>query len=262
MATRSVLDTTREPRITLGVTWEGTGASLAAVADVAVALNVLTAIIGDEDEAPPLNIADAHHGPIGALAVLERDSAPLIISAGNDGALRSWRADGTPGELQQPDAHPDAIGALAVVERDYAPLIISAGIDGELRSWRVGSTLAALASSAAREVTVRELSLGSLEVVLHLPPDVLAAAAATATGVTIVQLAKILDAIRRLAGFPAELRLQRTQLEVEQLRANAEQLRAETELLEARARHRRRQLDAAGWQVDRAVVRDDDDSVV
>jgi hypothetical protein len=70
-------------------------------------------------------------------------------------------------------------------------------------------------------VEVRELSLGSLEVVLQLPVEVLAAAGTSMAGVTVMKISKILDAIKRVAGFPAELRLQRTQHQVEALRTEA-----------------------------------------
>jgi hypothetical protein len=90
---------------------------------------------------------------------------------------------------------------------------------------------------------VRELSVGSLEVVLVLPPDVLASAAVmtgiAVTGVAVTKLDKILDAIKRVAGFPAEVRLHRRQLQ-------ADELDAEDRVAEALARHRRRQLEAGG----------------
>jgi hypothetical protein len=70
------------------------------------------------------------------LAVLDQGGAPLIVSAGSRGALRSWRADGTPGPLPIDDAHPGRIRALAVaLEHDGAPLIVSADSDGALRGW-------------------------------------------------------------------------------------------------------------------------------
>ena len=262
MATTPFPDTAREPRIALGVVLERTRPGLATIADVAAGLNVLTALIGDEDDAPPLDVPDAHVSPIWALAVVEHEGAPLIISADDDGALRSWRPDGSPGELQVLDAHTAAIRALAVGEHEGAPLIISAGADGALRSWRLTGALAALERSTASAIEVRELSLDSLQIVVQLPADVLAAIGVAATGITVAKLTTILEAIKRVAGFPAELRLQHTQKQAEQLRAQADVLEAQDQLAEARARYRRRQLQAAGWQVERVVITDDEDDVL
>jgi WD40 repeat protein len=75
-----------------------------------------------------------------ALAVVEDDDGPLIISGDVDGTLRSWRLHGTPGELQVSGAHGDVVIALAVVEDDDGPLIVSAGWDRALRSWRLNGT--------------------------------------------------------------------------------------------------------------------------
>ena len=68
----------------------------------------------------PLDHADAHFGSIHALAVVEHEGAPLIVSAGDDGALKSWRLDGTPGPLDHADAHKGWILAVAVVEHEGA----------------------------------------------------------------------------------------------------------------------------------------------
>jgi WD40 repeat protein len=132
-----------------------------------------------------LHVRDAHAGPITALAVVEHRGAPppaLIISGGEDGALRSWRLNGTRGPLQVHDAHAGSLSALAVVEHRGAPLIISGGADGSLRSWRLGGSLAALEDTTAQELEVRQLSLGSLEIVVQLPADVLTAVGVTAVG--------------------------------------------------------------------------------
>jgi len=79
---------------------------------------------------------------------------------------------------------------------------------------------------------VRELSLGSLEIAVHLPIEVLAPVAIGAAAVTVMKLAKILDALQRIARFAPELRLQRTVLEDEQLEADARVLEA-TDILAA-----------------------------
>ena len=94
--------------------------------------------------------------------MVEHDGQPLIISAGDDGALRSWRVDATPGPLTREDAHTRPIGALAVVEHDGEPLIISAGDDGALRSWRVDATPGPLTREDAHTRPI-----GALAVVEH-----------------------------------------------------------------------------------------------
>ena len=83
------------------------------------------------------------------LAVVEHDGVPLIIT-GDDGALRSWRPDGTLGEFAVDDAHLGATRALAVVEHDGAPLIVTAGRDGALRRWRLDGTHQANSPLTAR----------------------------------------------------------------------------------------------------------------
>ena len=143
MATPTISGTGREPRIALAVDLERTRPGPASVADIAIALDVLTAIITDyrERETGPLHVDGAHaDDAIWALAVLEHDDAPLIVSAGNDGALRSWQVDGTLGPLRIDDAHADAIWALAVLEHDGEPLIVSGDGEGAIRSWRVDGT--------------------------------------------------------------------------------------------------------------------------
>jgi hypothetical protein len=87
-------------------------------------------------------------------------------------------------------------------------------------------------------------------------------AASATVGIAVMNLSKILDAIKRVAGFPAELRLQRTQTNTEQLLADVALLEANDHLAEARARHRRRQLEAAGWKFVWIVVTAEDDDVV
>ena len=113
---------------------------------------------------PPLpgvvsTIPDAHSGWIRAVAVVEHDGAPLVISAGGDRALRSWRLDGTPGDLNTPDAHSDSIMALAVVEHDGAPLVISAGTDRALRSWRLDGTPGDLNTPDAHSDSIMALAV-------------------------------------------------------------------------------------------------------
>lgn len=56
------------------------------------------------------------------MAVLEDEQGSLIITAGDDGAVRSWRVDGQPGPLNVPDPHNDRIEAVAVLETEHGPL--------------------------------------------------------------------------------------------------------------------------------------------
>jgi len=217
----------------------------------------------------PLPKVHAERGGLGAIAVVEALGETVIVTAGYGApcALHSFNVDGTPGPLQVPEPHPDGAEALAVVVHDGAPLIISGSEDGALRSWHVGSRIAALERAAAYEIDVRELSAGSLQIVMVLPPDVLAAAWFTAglaaTAATAAGLAKLMDAIKRVAGFPAEVRLQHVELEVKLLHAQAELLDAKGDLAaaEARARHRRRQLTTADWEVESVTITDEGDPI-
>ncbi len=104
-------------------------------------------------------IPDAHTGWVRALAVVEHEGRPLIISAGADGALRSWRLDGTPGPLAHDNAHTSWVEALAVVEHEGQPLIISADTDGALRSWRLDGTPGPLDHDDAHTGGVRVLAV-------------------------------------------------------------------------------------------------------
>ena len=63
------------------------------------------------------------------MAVFEYDGEPLVVTGGEDRALRSWRLDGRPGPFELPEAHSGAITALVVVEYGGEPLIISGGDD-------------------------------------------------------------------------------------------------------------------------------------
>src|SRR3712207_5752018 len=100
MATTGSLGTHRAPRIALAVELDYIRGGLASVADIATALDVLTAIVTEHPEPRPsaLHVEGPHRrGGISALVAVELDDAPLIVSGGfHDGALRSWRLDGTP----------------------------------------------------------------------------------------------------------------------------------------------------------------------
>ena len=220
-----------------------------------------------DGSAGPLHVDDAHPDPIAALAVVAHGREPVVISADYRGTLRSWRLDGRAGPLHVDDVQHDGLAALAVAEYGRAPLLISADGNGALRSWRVTSTsLAGLASEAAHEIEVRELSLGSLEIVVLLPPDVLTTIGVTASSVAVAgvvsKLDAILDRIKRLAGFAAEVRLERTRQGTEQLTAEAEQLEAAERLADVKARQSRRQLHAGGWEVERAIVAEDGEQLL
>jgi hypothetical protein len=76
----------------------------------------------------------ASTGNIWALAVLDTEQGPVIASAGGDGAVRSWRPDGTPGPLTGPDPYTHS-SALAVLDTEQGPVIVSAGLDGAVTSW-------------------------------------------------------------------------------------------------------------------------------
>src|SRR5450631_1191288 len=143
MATTTGIGADREPRIALGVELEHTRPGSASVADIAIALDVLTAIVTDHPgETGPLDVDDTDIW-IKALVVFEYDGAPLIVGGGGGGGggrLRSWRVDGTPGPLSVDDTNMPKIEALVVFEYDGAPLIVSGGGGRRLRSWRVDGT--------------------------------------------------------------------------------------------------------------------------
>src|SRR5450631_1721877 len=120
MATTTGIGADREPRIALGVELEHTRPGSASVADIAIALDVLTAIVTDHPgETGPLDVDDTDIW-IKALVVFEYDGAPLIVGGGG-GGLRSWRVDGTPGPLSVDDTNMPKIEALVVFEYDGAP---------------------------------------------------------------------------------------------------------------------------------------------
>ena len=256
MATTTGIGADREPRIALGGELEHTRPGSASVADIAIALDVLTAIVTDHPgETGPLDVDDTDIW-IKALVVFEYDGAPLIVGGGG-GRLRSWRVDGTPGPLSVDDTDVREIEALVVFEYDGAPLIVSGGGGRRLRSWRVDGALRALSAPGAHEVYVRGLSLGSLDVVLLLP------SAVGSVGAAIWKLDRILDALESVVGFPITLP---DKLEARRQRAKAESLDAEADALEAeerrdaaRAARLRHRLQDASFRAERVVVTTEDD---
>jgi WD40 repeat protein len=85
---------------------------------------------------PPVatTMPEAHAGSIRALAVLQGEIGPRLISAGDDRALRSWLADGHPGSFAVTDAGAKSV-ALVVLDSDHGPMVVSGRSDGALRSW-------------------------------------------------------------------------------------------------------------------------------
>ena len=83
---------------------------------------------------------DGHIGAVRAIAITRDRGEPLIVTAGDDRALRSWRLDGRVGPLVREDAHTAWIRALLIVDTDPRPLVVSAGDDGALRSWTIDGT--------------------------------------------------------------------------------------------------------------------------
>jgi hypothetical protein len=122
---------------------------------------------------------------------------------------------------------------VVVVVRKGVPLIVSAGEDAGAAQLACPQQAGCPRGWTAREVEVRELSLGSIEIVVHLPVEVLAPAVMGTAGVTVIKLAKILDALKRISRFAPEVRLDRTILKAEQLEADARVLQAEGHLAAA-----------------------------
>lgn len=75
--------------------------------------------------------------------MLDSDQGPLVVSAGLDRALRSWRLDGQPGPLSVADAHADRIEALAAVHTEQGPVIISVGDDRTIMATSLDFTVIA-----------------------------------------------------------------------------------------------------------------------
>jgi WD40 repeat protein len=157
--------TTREPRLALSVTLERTIPGRPSVAEIASVIGVLTKIFdlaSPRESASPLatlEVPRAHTGAVRALAILEHRQEPLIISAGDDGAVRSWRLNGQPGPLDIARAHTGAVNSLAILEHQQQPLIISAGDDGAVRSWRLNGQPGPLVAPGAHLGPVRALAI-------------------------------------------------------------------------------------------------------
>src|SRR5450631_473908 len=270
MATTTGIGADREPRIALGVELEHTRPGSASVADIAIALDVLTAIVTDHPgETGPLDVDDTDIW-IKALVVFEYDGAPLIVGGGG-GRLGSWRVDGTPGPLSVDDTNMPKIEALVVFEYDGAPLIVGGGGGRRLGSWRVHGTPGPLSvddtdiwikalvvfeydgaplivsGGGGRRLrswrvdgALRALSApGAHEVYVRalslgsLDVVLLLPSAVGSVGAAIWKLDRILDALESVVGFPITLP---DKLEARRQRAKAESLDAEADALEAEER--------------------------
>jgi WD40 repeat protein len=110
---------------------------------------------------PPVvsSISRAHANGTRGLAVVENDGAPLVISGGSDGAVRSWWLDGRPGPLTAPAIHADEILAVEVAELDGRPLVITGAKDGALRSCWLDARPGPLVSPEAHSDAIRALVL-------------------------------------------------------------------------------------------------------
>lgn len=176
MATVSDTDelrgTDREPRLALSLTLERTVAGLPSVAELASLIGVVTMIFELADPDGALRAATkrsgptvqaAHAGAIMALVVIEREDAPLIVTADVYASLRSWQLDGTPGDYARDFAHHRPISALVVVEHHghggAPPLIISASDYGELRSWRLDGSPGELQRDDAHHRAIMALAV-------------------------------------------------------------------------------------------------------
>jgi WD40 repeat protein len=144
--TTSPDETRREPRIALSVTLDRIVPGSPSIVEIVSVIGVLTKIFAViSPPAGALEVPDAHHsGGVYALAVLEREGEPLIISAGADGAVRSWRLDGQPGPLRTEDRGDDLLWSLVVGEHNGEPVIITGSDYGVLQSWRLDSRPASL----------------------------------------------------------------------------------------------------------------------
>jgi hypothetical protein len=159
LGTASLSSTEREPRLALTARFEWPGPSLPSIADIHSPLAALSAVFAGDTSL----IETVPAGSGGPLVAVEYDGAPLIVEA-TEGALRSWRIDGTSGPLRIDGAHDSRITAFVVVEHEGTPLIISSGQSGELRSWRVDGTPGPLrVGTAGDEACITALAATELD---------------------------------------------------------------------------------------------------
>ena len=159
MATTTGIGADREPRIALGVELEHTRPGSASVADIAIALDVLTAIVTDHPgETGPLDVDDTDIW-IKALVVFEYDGAPLIVSGVGGGGgggrrLRSWRVDGALRALSAPGAHEVYVRGLSLGSLDVVLLLPSAVGSVGAAIWKLDRILDALESVVGFPITL------------------------------------------------------------------------------------------------------------
>jgi hypothetical protein len=165
-----------------------------------------------DGRAGPFAVDEAHGRGVLALATVTRDGETLVVSGGHDGDVKSWRLDGSPGIFQLPRLHSRVISLLAL--EHTGPVLIVGGEEGTIRSWRPhgialvrGPGWAEMDVPTANDVQLRRMSLASpLELELHLRELIIA---------TPLAFGFLLYAIKRLAGFPLEVRLHRAELRVQ-----------------------------------------------
>ncbi len=204
----------------------------------------------------PLNVPRAHVDWVWSLVAVEYIGDSLIVSGGADGALRSWQPDGQPGPLNVAHAHASSISSLVVLEeiddlwirevvifREW--VIVSGGGDGTLRSCRMdghpgplsvvagsprprgqrsprprgqSSAWMSFGTRTAAQLQVQRLYLASpLELTFLIPAALLTTRA----------FGFVLYAIKRLWGFPLEIRVYRESLRAQLLKAEQECQRLE-----------------------------------
>jgi WD40 repeat protein len=130
--------TSSDPWLALSLRARRASGDAPTVGDIASLIGGLTRIFEiAARQSGPLQVDRAHDGNVLALCVAECEGGPLVITGGDDGAVRSWRLDGSPGPLQAPDAHVGAVTSLVTVEDSGGCTVVTGGADGALRSWHL-----------------------------------------------------------------------------------------------------------------------------
>lgn len=131
--------TAREPRLALNITLKQTAPGTPSVAELASLLGAITRLFVlalDEDgrrSSEPPSLVRLTGGIAAFEAIVEPDGTPLLFTAEEDAALRSWRLDGAP---SGPEArHAGHVTALAAVNAREGTLIASGDREGRLRTW-------------------------------------------------------------------------------------------------------------------------------
>lgn len=80
----------------------------------------------------------AHHGPVVALEVSRYRGQTVVVSAGDDGAIRIWNLEDLR-EIMPPLAgHSGPVTQLTILEKQGREVLVSAGEDGTVRLWDFG----------------------------------------------------------------------------------------------------------------------------